>query len=496
MKILVVDDSSSHRAIAKLELEKGGYEIVEAVDGQDALEVLDKTPVDLITLYVEMPRLDGYEAFEKIRQRDENKTPVIFVTGRDTLEEREKGFSVGAIDYIVKPFTSGELLHSVDRCLKPETTFQSLTALVVDDSAPIRTMVSEMLRQEGLSVILAEDGRQALDILQIKSRDIDLVVTDIMMPHVDGKELCLTIRKQPMLKNIPVFFMSTLSEKSSILEMFRAGATDYFVKPFTKEEFLARMKVHLDVRLLNKQLNNNVLELKKLNQLKEDFLAICSHDLRNPVTVIMSYVDYMKSYDDLSDQHVESLDAIQSSSEFVLRMVGDLLDLIKLQSEPDTLTLEPFAPLEVVQSCVMAMIPLGQKKQIDIKLENHLQQEDLIIANQDALKRVMTNLLSNAIKFTPVKGKIAIYLEEHNADSIALSVHDSGIGISSEHIPRLFDRFSRASREGTEGENGTGLGLSIVKELVGKQGGNIVVSSKEGEGSCFKVFFNKTKKGE
>ena len=339
MKILVVDDSSSHRAIAKMELEKGGYEIVEAVDGQDALDVLEKTPVDLITLDVEMPRLDGYEVFEKIRQRDENTTPVIFVTGRDTLEERERGFSVGAIDYIVKPFTSGELLSSVDRCLKPETTFQSLTALVVDDSAPIRTMVSEMLKQEGLSVILAEDGRQALDILKEKFRDIDLVVTDIMMPHVDGKELCLTIRKQPVLKNIPVFFMSTLSEKSSILEMFRAGGTDYFVKPFTKEEFLARLKVHLDVRLLNKQLNNNVLELKKLNQLKQDFLAICSHDLRNPLSVIMSYVEYMKIDNDLSDEHTESLGAIWSSAEFVLDMVSDLLDLIKLQSN-DTLMLD------------------------------------------------------------------------------------------------------------------------------------------------------------
>ena len=378
--------------------------------------------------------------------------------------------------------------------IKPETTFQSLTALVVDDSAPIRKMVAEILRQEGLSVILAEDGRQALDIIKEKFRDIDLVVTDIMMPHIDGKELCLAIRKQPILKNIPVFFMSTLSEKSSILEMFRAGGTDYFVKPFTREEFIARMKVHLDVRLLNKQLNNNVLELKKLNQLKEDFLAICSHDLRNPLSVIMSYVEYMKSDEDLSDEHVDSLGSIRSSSEFVLHMVDDLLDLIKLQSEPDSLPLESFAPQDPVKSSLMAMKPLGKNKQIEIKLENRLQPEDLVLANLDAMKRVMINLLSNAIKFTDKGGIITIGLEEHDDQTIAISVRDTGIGIAQDQIPRLFDRFSKTSREGTDGENGTGLGLSIVKELITKQGGNIVVSSKEGEGSCFKIIINKAQK--
>ena len=139
----------------------------------------------------------------------------------------------------------------------------------------------------------------------------------------------------------------------------------------------------------------------------------------------------------------------------------------------------------------MAIKPLGKNKQIDMKLENKLQQEDLIFANPDALKRVMTNLLSNAIKFTPKKGKINIRLEEHDAQSIALSVHDSGIGIAPDLIPKLFDRFSKASREGTEGENGTGLGLSIVKELVEKQDGNIIVTSNKGEGSCFKITFKK-----
>ncbi|MCH8156358.1 MAG: response regulator, partial [Nitrospinae bacterium] len=148
MKILVVDDSSTFRAIARKELEEeGGYEIIEAEDGEIALETLMSTPVNLVTMDVEMPGLNGYEVCKKIRSEEysskiigsaNNPLPLIFITGNDSLEERAKGFEAGAADFITKPFLSGELLASVDRLLKPENKFKGLTALVADDSQVVR----------------------------------------------------------------------------------------------------------------------------------------------------------------------------------------------------------------------------------------------------------------------------------------------------------------------------------------------------------------------
>jgi DNA-binding response OmpR family regulator/two-component sensor histidine kinase len=494
MKILVVDDSPTHRAINRQELQLGDYEILEAQDGMEALEVLENTEVDLISLDIEMPVMNGYETFQELRNRKarfqaagRSIPPVIFVTAQDTLAEREKGFAIGAMDYVVKPYISGELLTAVDRILKPQNTYKGLTALVVDDSASIRHMVADILRKEGLKVIEAEDGSKALEAARENLRQLDLVVTDVVMPEMSGKELCLNIRTELNRKDIPIFFMSTLSEKSLILDMFKAGGTDYFVKPFTKEEFLARLKVHLNVRLMNKQLNQNVLELKKLHKLKDDFLAICSHDLRNPLGIILNYTNLMMQDSGLDEDHIEGLDSIRSSAEFILHMVNELLDLMKMQAESDDLVLEPLDLNELAISCLKPLQTIARTKDIDLWFLNKFDGDARVNANPNAMKRILNNLISNGIKFTDRGGEMRLEIEPHGNDSVCLSITDTGSGIPEDLLPKLFDKYSKTAKPGTEGEKGTGLGLSIVKELAVKQRGNIVVTSEPEKGSCFKI---------
>jgi two-component system cell cycle response regulator len=276
MKILVVDDSPMVRMAIREELEEGGYEVIEARNGLEALtKVAVASPPHLITLDIEMPKLNGFETCGRLRgeryaryfqQFEDRGVPVVFVTSCDTLEDRRKGFELGAADFITKPFTRGEILRVVESILKPTCLSTGMSALVVDDSAVARQIVSESLRREGLAVIEAQDGARAFDIMKSRKDDIDVIITDFVMPRMDGLELCTRIRNELDLKDIPIIILTALADHSRLLEVFKSGGTDYIVKPFVREELLARITVHLERQRIHKRLRETIEDLKKANQ--------------------------------------------------------------------------------------------------------------------------------------------------------------------------------------------------------------------------------------
>ncbi len=160
--------------------------------------------------------------------------PVIFVTGNDTMDDRKRGFQLGAADFISKPFPEGAILLAVDKVLQPAQLVQGMTALVVDDSGVARHIVTEYLRREGLTIIQAEDGQEALDILRRQTSEIDMVITDLNMPRMDGCQLARNIRGELNLTDLPVIFLTASADESELLEVFKAGATDHLVKPFAQ----------------------------------------------------------------------------------------------------------------------------------------------------------------------------------------------------------------------------------------------------------------------
>jgi len=505
MKILVVDDSSTFRKIAREELERGGFEVLEAKDGLEALDVIRSMPVDMVTLDVEMPNLNGYDTCKQLRsnefsalipRKDASVLPVIFITASDTLQEREKGFHAGAGDFITKPFLPGELLSSINRILEPENRFTGLKALVVDDSSTTRHIVKQNLHKQGMTVFEAENGQAALDLLASKLNDIDIIITDFFMPVMDGKELCLRVRTQLNQKEIPILFLSTLSEQSYILDLFKVGASDYLIKPFTQEELIARMQVHLNNRLLNKELTGKVLELKRLNQMKDKFLAICSHDLRSPLNSIIAFTDLLMTEPLTSEEQNNYLNIVQSSGHFLLSLIDDLLELGQIQSNSVDLEMEPMKICSILEACLKSLEPMINVKSLKLEIDNSVPRDLQIRGNKNALTRITNNLLSNAIKFTPKDGTISILVKPQGKKQIALSIIDSGIGIPRGKIPNLFDMFTKTSATGTEGEKGTGLGLAITRQLVKKHGGSIEVASEEGKGTTFKVLFPTISNGD
>jgi two-component system cell cycle response regulator len=200
--------------------------------------------------------MDGFTCCEKIREQEaqgifgaqKTSIPVLFVSANDTIENRRRGFQLGSMEFISKPFTRNNIATVVSRMIRPQFTFAGMTALVVDDNQGLRTMVSSCLQRIGLTIVEAENGQQAYDLLMEDINRIDLAIVDYDMPLMRGDEFIHLIRQLPETEHLPLLSLSASGETDAVLHMFRAGATDYLVKPFIAEELLARVQVHLQLR--------------------------------------------------------------------------------------------------------------------------------------------------------------------------------------------------------------------------------------------------------
>jgi len=497
MKIMVVDDSSVLRGIIRKDLEMGGYSIIEAADGVEALDLINTDlPPNLITLDVDMPKMDGFKTLEKLIEKFDAGTPsseqgkfppTIFVTGNDNPEYRKKGFLLGATDFIVKPFEKKEILVAVNKILRPKSRLRGMTALVVDDSKLARRIVTDTIKREGLTVLEAEDGLRAYEIMCTRMSDIDMVITDLEMPKMDGSELCARIRKHLGMRDTPIICLTSTDDQERVTELFKAGTTDYIIKPFIREELVARLTAHLERAQLNKRLRENVEELRNLNEMKDNLLTVCSHDLRTPLNSILGFSDLLLEKDYIEAEDREGIERIKTSGDFLLVFINDILDLSKIEAGESELEMEPLWVSDLVQASINAMNHLFVSKHQTFELINNLP-DAVISGNQGGMIRTINNLLSNSIKFTQKKGRIKVVIGYAPPGQILIEVTDTGIGIPKDKIPHLFDKFTRTSQSGTSGEKGTGLGMSIVKEIIEKHGGKIDVDSKEGKGSSFYIY--------
>lgn len=284
--VLVVDDSASVRKSLGDYLKQHGYLVIEAEDGADALLKTKEFQPDIISLDVVMPEMDGFEACQAIRALDREKmTPVIFVTGNDTLEDRAKGFQLGALDFISKRSKKfwDEVLLAIDRILRPTVAMSNLTALVLDEDGVSRRLLVSCLEQQGVAVHAAENSAAVLEIINQK-KHLDLIVSEAFGQHVNGPEVCRQFRQNPQYAMIPIIMLCPDRSRHKILELFSAGATDYIVKPCPKEELVGRLVTHLHTQQLLKDLANEVEKNKLVLDSVGD--GIVGLDLSGSITFV------------------------------------------------------------------------------------------------------------------------------------------------------------------------------------------------------------------
>jgi len=236
---------------------------------------------------------------------------------------------------------------------------------------------------------------------------------------------------------------------------------------------------------LQRELAKKNVELEKLNALKNQFLGIAAHDLRSPLSHVLTYSDFLldEAGKALNEEHREFLAIIRSSSEFMLQLVNNLLDVAKIESGRLELHLQPMDLIALVKRNVGLNRVLAAKKGIAIAF-NHDDSPIEVLADAERLEQVLNNLLGNAIKFSPPDSTIEVRIVRRD-ESAVISVQDRGAGIPEEEKHKLFQPFTRTSVKGTGGEKGTGLGLAIVKKIVVEHQGEVWVESAPGLGSTF-----------
>jgi putative two-component system response regulator len=232
LRILIVDSSIAMRGGIKALLEPLNAEIAEASNGLDGLDLLSAMHFDLIVTGIDMPKMDGLELCRRIKSTPTiQDIPVIVLSSSALDEDINNAIQAGASAYIEKREARIRLYDTVQKLLSKSSSQPERTILVVEDSAPARTLIQKGLMEAGFRVITARNGNEALKILLSKDSP-DLILSDINMPEMDGFELCEVLHSDPDFATIPFVVLSTMNDRDEMRRIIKYGATDYIVKPF------------------------------------------------------------------------------------------------------------------------------------------------------------------------------------------------------------------------------------------------------------------------
>jgi signal transduction histidine kinase len=338
-----------------------------------------------------------------------------------------------------------------------------MTILAVDDTEANIDMLLAILKK--YNVIPAASVENAMAILE--KEKVDLVLLDIIMPGIDGFEMCHQIKNSPKTADIPVIFITAKGDEESIEEAYKIGGVDYITKPFRPRELMAKVRTHLNLQL-TKEL------LKKQVETQRELLHVLCHDLINPLGAIESYSEYLLDYPNKK----RVINDILSASRDVMNII-DLTRRLMATEEKELLVY----PINLKQSMDQSLAILKVKtidKKIGIQLD--IPENVMVIAEEISLvNTVFNNLITNAIKFSESGTSLKIYLKKQDPQEICIVIEDSGIGIPKQLLSHLFDISKATNRPGTNGESGTGFGMPLVQKFMRKYGGDIFVLSRSAE---------------
>jgi len=364
--------------------------------------------------------------------------------------------------------------------------------LVVDDIPKNLQVVGTMLRNEGYEVMPAMSGADALEGVRVQVPD--LILLDLMMPEMDGLEVCRRLKSDPAVRSIPIIFLTASNEMEHLVKGFEAGAVDYITKPFNAPELLARVRTHLELRHARER-------LREMNDEKNEFMGIAAHDLRNPLSAIKGLAEVIvEDAQSLRRQEVKDPelclkemedfgDRIGVTAARMMEMVQNLLDANRIERGEMNLNLAPADLSPLLAAAVETHRPRAAAKQQSIHLQNEAGPVTVLI-DPDVMVQVLENLLSNAVKYSPPGKSIYVRLKK-SSETVRCEVQDEGPGVSAEDQKKLFGKFARLSAKPTGGENATGLGLSIVKKMVEAMNGQVWCESEPGQGATFVVQLSK-----
>ena len=344
--------------------------------------------------------------------------------------------------------------------------------LVVEDNPDMNRFVAGSLSRD-YDVVTAFDGRDGIE--KALRFDPIVIVSDIMMPHVSGVEMIAQMRGRPELQRTPILLLSAKADEELMVQLLDNGAQDFIVKPFSERD--------LQVRVRNLVFAAQArAAAESANRAKDEFLAMLGHELRNPLSPIMTALQLMKLRGDPGSERERTV--IERQVSHLARLVDDLLDVARIARGRVELRIENVEVAQVVAKAVEMASPLLEARYHTLKMD--VPRDGLRVdGDMTRLGQVISNLLTNAAKYTPPNGVVTVRAER-KGDEVVLSVRDTGIGISPEVLPRIFDLFVQERHTLDRSEGGLGIGLTIVRTLIERHGGSVSAHSDgPGQGSEF-----------
>jgi signal transduction histidine kinase len=365
--------------------------------------------------------------------------------------------------------------------------------LVVDDDPVVRSLMRATLERDGFTVIEARDGVEACRLYE--EHHPDLLLVDLVMPHMDGFELCRVLRGRAESAYVPIVVATSLDDVPSIARAYDAGATDFIPKPLNWLVLNHRVRYILRASRAFEELRRNQDRLiaakeaaEAANRAKSEFLANMSHELRTPLNAIIGFSGMMsdRMFGPLNEKYAEYANIIGDSGRHLVAIITDILDLAKADADRLLLTEEQVEIAEVVELGSKIIEDMARRAQIEFVSEIK-KPLPAMIGDPAKLTQILVNLLSNAVKFTAPGGTVRLTIEQPLSQGITFRVEDTGIGMSPDQIPIALAPFGQVGNSLTRQHDGVGLGLPLTKRLVELHGGTIEIDSEPGKGTIASV---------
>jgi two-component system sensor histidine kinase/response regulator len=363
---------------------------------------------------------------------------------------------------------------------------ETTRVLIVDDEPSARDTLEILLTKEGYDLAFANSGQEALARLKVFTPGPDVILLDVMMPGLDGIEVCRRIKACEDWRHIPVILVTALDTKDDLVRGLDAGADEFLSKPVNGPELRARVRSMLRIK---KQFD----QLQAAMHLREDLSHMIVHDMRSPLTVILMTV-YGVRINVTDPEALGNLDTIEREARRLDAFLNDMLTLAKMQESRLVPSRSPVDVNQVVRAIGETYSAVARSRRISLVVESPDEESRQVPLDASLFQRVLDNLMSNALKFSPPGSTVTLRVEypevgmtsQSARPLVRVQVIDEGPGIAEEHRARIFDKYEILSLK----ENGVrqvGLGLAFCKMAVEAHGGRIFVDANEPEGSIFTV---------
>ncbi len=478
-QILVVDDERPIRDGCHRVLTDRGFSVISAENGQVALDILADQGISIVLLDLKMPIMSGEEVLEIAREKYPH-IPIVIITGHGTVDTAVECMKKGAYDFITKPFQIEEFLATVNRAVEKRKLEEKASQLREEN---IKNLYDLNLEKSRIKTIMNHMANGVM----VTNRNMEVVLHNaalmrlLEVPREIENPVPATkiIKDEGLLDTLNRISHDQEAQEGSFSQEIEMGKT--FLRAISAPVRGPDADIVGAVTVLE-----NITAFKQLDQMKSDFVNMVAHELRSPLVSIRQLNSVLLEglAGPLGEKQLDYIDRGAKKIDSLLNLINDLLDVAKIEAGKYIQHRVPIDLRSVIEEIVALFVARAESQ--NVKITCSFKDMKPVQADPKNMEEVFNNLISNAVNYSPEGGEVSI-TAQGLGEYIEIKVRDTGIGISPEELPKIFDKFYRVKNPKTRKVMGTGLGLSIVRGVIEAHQGNIDVESIVDQGTTFRI---------